>query len=843
MAPGQNTFSIIPNAPCAINGGLDALQSRPSKRPMTSKQAKKAYQKTNKGPKLSKAEQRRQELFEQDRIRREFEKEKNQARARAARDKKKEKEEKERAEKKKKGLPLVDVRPSQATISWFVRGDKKKKLESQTTINPPATDRAGQDESDGSDGSDDNGSVTPSDEDEPEPPPKKQKTVPLDSVHSPSSTGRMLNCSASSPRDRDVRGTPRMSSNAMQDPVQEQQSLGNATPNADDLAAMALDKSFNEPVDAVTSPLKDVIDPDGNSLLDEDIIPNSPSPSKSPGYYRSPIAVVEELLPVQKIKGSTATPSNQLPLQPLGTSEINSRTNRTPQDPDPEQPKLLDQTASPAIDSSMNTPWETRPPISSKSFRHPKTPMGPPPIPSKFKPGGRLRIVDSGGPIFPPNPVHASSSRSVSNPNPKLGKRNRILQETQEELPPTNTQLFMLGHLDDLFPSPSQEIREIFGESKLGTTRNTAKPKSQAYTNKPPTGGRLSSKSSPDRLDSVIKDEKTRGPFQGHVPPTQASKSPLPPAVNIYSSGVSESFDVPFFSTQDFFLSSQDLKDLGNGKTSPLYPPDKKQPRGLKLGAACDRSRSFHAHILGNHIECAEKPKLVCEANMAPDTAAESNCSSTYSSRVKVNFDNPTDKTNDATSQERQTMPSGALEAQKNMALSRPSPTPFFTSSDREAHRIYTNERVKTIAWESVSTRSTMQQESKGLQRLENENSTWSPPVCGMEDGCINIIKHGTSNPEARTGNSTARPCDQIKGQSRPRSINQLSSSTVSIQSQKGNETNEARPRQNQSRSSYQKMLELLERTNHKQEHQAVTASQETDYGEAGLDDVLNEML
>ncbi|KAF3065822.1 hypothetical protein GL218_09332 [Daldinia childiae] len=224
MAPGQNTFSIIPNALCAINGGLDASETRPGKRPMTSKQAKKAYQKTNKGPKLSKAEQRRQDLFEQDRIRREFEKEKNQARARAARDKKREKEEKERAEKKKKGLPLVDVHPSQATIAWFVRGDKKKKSESQPLINSPITDQHESDDSD---------SATLSGEDEPEPPPKKQKTVPLDPVHSPSFAGG-LNCSASSLRDPGIRGTPQVATNTVKGPIEDDQMVEHLTPDVDE---------------------------------------------------------------------------------------------------------------------------------------------------------------------------------------------------------------------------------------------------------------------------------------------------------------------------------------------------------------------------------------------------------------------------------------------------------------------------------------------------------------------------------------------------------------------------------------------------------------------------------
>ncbi|KAJ1337418.1 troponin T-like protein [Microdochium nivale] len=109
MAPVQNTFSIIPNFPSAANSRNDDESTRRGNRPaMTTKQAKKAYQNATRGPKLTKAEIRRQELLEQDRIRKEAEKERNQTRAARARDRKREKEDNERAQKKKKGLPLVN---------------------------------------------------------------------------------------------------------------------------------------------------------------------------------------------------------------------------------------------------------------------------------------------------------------------------------------------------------------------------------------------------------------------------------------------------------------------------------------------------------------------------------------------------------------------------------------------------------------------------------------------------------------------------------------------------------------------------------------------------------------
>lgn len=90
---------------------------------MTSKQVQKAYKAATRAPRISRAEARRQEKLEQERIRKEFEKDKAAAKAKALREKKKGREAAEREVKKKKGLPLVSVRPSQDTIAWFVRGN------------------------------------------------------------------------------------------------------------------------------------------------------------------------------------------------------------------------------------------------------------------------------------------------------------------------------------------------------------------------------------------------------------------------------------------------------------------------------------------------------------------------------------------------------------------------------------------------------------------------------------------------------------------------------------------------------------------------------------------------
>ncbi|KAK6949873.1 hypothetical protein Daesc_008196 [Daldinia eschscholtzii] len=878
MAPGQNTFSIIPNAPCAINGGLDDPQSRPSKRPMTSKQAKKAYQKTNKGPKLSKAEQRRQELFEQDRIRREFEKERNQARARAAREKKKEKEEKERSEKKKKGLPLVDVRPSQATIAWFVRSDRKKKPENQTVIDSPVADHH---DTDGSDGSN---SATLSDEDEPEPPPKKQKTVLPDTEYSPSSAG-ILDCAASPVQDLEPRGTAQVVTNVAKSPVlRGSQVLEHLTSDVDDLAMMVLpDELFDDPVDAVSDLLKDDINQDVDYIpQEEQVIPNSPSPSKSLDHFISP-TMAEEVLPEQEAKESTLPPADRLPLQKLDARKINSRVTNTPQELDPDQAKPVNHTPSPALDSSISVFKSTRPSISQpKSFQQPKTPMGPPPIPPRFRSRGHLSAVNPRAPHFLPK-AHASSfcpAPSLNpnpNPNPNISQGHLVLQQPQEDQPPTSTQLFMLGHLDDLFPSPSQEVREIFEEPNSNIGSNGSKPEVKAgHINKSPTGRSplsksISAVSSHSCFGSVTRNDKTEDkPSRQCFSPIKTRGSPLLPTVNIHSSGNSESFDMPFFSTQDFFLSSQDLEDLGGEKapqlrhehsnerssyistsenlvsnkktssTTPSHTPIQKQPGEEKLEARispdCDTSRPTHTRPLDEPTGF-ESSKLACKGTTVLNTPTESSRSHSDDFRNRTDFQRTTDGIYTATCQSTQKKPCGVLQAEKNMAPPRASPKPFFTSSRREVHRIYTTERIKTIAWENASTRQNVQKELKRFQRSENDKSNASTPVYATGNGNKNDSKPSASS-------SASRPPDQVKDQSRPRSINQLSGSVGSIQSQRTEVPVEPRPRQNQSRSSYEKMLELLEHAeSHKQKQQTVTASQETDYGDAGLDDVLNEML
>ncbi|KAM0253705.1 hypothetical protein ACHAP5_000282 [Fusarium lateritium] len=159
---GQRTFTLIPQFP-----GRAESPDKPPLRPMTSKQVRKEYKAANKGPKLTRAEAWKQEKAEQERIRKEFEREKAAAKAKVVRDKKKEKELAEKEAKRKKRLPLVNVRPSQETISWFVRGNGTTKKRDACGEDVEQRDATTRDDDDTPD------ETTGASEDEPEQPATK----------------------------------------------------------------------------------------------------------------------------------------------------------------------------------------------------------------------------------------------------------------------------------------------------------------------------------------------------------------------------------------------------------------------------------------------------------------------------------------------------------------------------------------------------------------------------------------------------------------------------------------------------------------------------------------------
>ncbi|KAA8565614.1 hypothetical protein EYC84_009466 [Monilinia fructicola] len=102
---------------------------------MTSKQAKKAYQKANRTPRISKAEQKRRDAEELAKHRKAYEKEQAAAKAKAARDKKAAKALEQKEQRKRLGIPEPSrhVRASQSRISMFIKQGNKRLRESGDT--------------------------------------------------------------------------------------------------------------------------------------------------------------------------------------------------------------------------------------------------------------------------------------------------------------------------------------------------------------------------------------------------------------------------------------------------------------------------------------------------------------------------------------------------------------------------------------------------------------------------------------------------------------------------------------------------------------------------------------
>ncbi|KAH7303293.1 hypothetical protein B0I35DRAFT_446919 [Stachybotrys elegans] len=195
----QNTFTLVPTA-AALATAPRALPNQP----MTSKQVVKAYKAAHRKPRLSRAEQRRQDQAEIARIRREqeaerkaLEKEKASVKAKAARQKKKDEEAAKREERRRNGLPLVDVTASQGVLTALFKPRKVVKpmdtVQEERTASPePVADPApesenhstGRDEPDEDKAAKDKADDSKPDDGYSENPPSPKMNPPLEQVHS-----------------------------------------------------------------------------------------------------------------------------------------------------------------------------------------------------------------------------------------------------------------------------------------------------------------------------------------------------------------------------------------------------------------------------------------------------------------------------------------------------------------------------------------------------------------------------------------------------------------------------------------------------------------------------------
>ncbi|KAI1740001.1 hypothetical protein F4680DRAFT_448612 [Xylaria scruposa] len=766
MAPIQNTFSIIPELPSAINGtrhgAADGPNARTSRPPMTTKQVKKAYQKANKGPKLSKAEQRRQELFEQDRIRKEFEKEKNQARARAAREKKREKEERERAEKKKKGLPLVDVHPSQDTIARFVRAKPKSQTDGSApplcedgvvsrSVSPIARN-AGKPRQFGI-----------ADKENIRPSQKRPHAAPVDTNHGLYDASPTPDHAEHPDKKRKVEGEK----DQMSIPIVDR--VASLSPKYDPTVSGVGDRvrrtpspetkpsgpSVNDSFSTIDMGEENFI---GDLLREMDDAPSGSNALEEslPGHHQGqgpptllpPPGPPEDLAPFRKktdkppsYLGLAAEPTGSLPPPKLAlTPKLVPDTTKTLRQRPASEPANQGLTPSSFAAPPRSSAPRLQPSFpGSRSFCHPTTPRAPSPVPPKFKlskqaPASRPSTTHFIKPPLPPPRTAIGAS---------CNSRTARLKKVQDNEPPPSTQLFLLSHFDDFLPSPSQEAREIFEEpqkshtgnvniSQLPATRTGNKDSKSKHcmSGVPTTSCNTGVKPTPN-FDS-------RGSH--HIQQTTDRPKPSNAAVGTTLQPIPQTtpsaFEIPFFSTQDFVLSSQDVKDI---EEEPIPSPKAHGPVNVPT-----------------------------------------------KDRVK-----PRD-------------------------APRRSPKPFFTSTCRELRYKYALERSRTAVWEGPSARQKAREELDRLQALEDE---W------LEELLANPgeeIKHGNTmtapvdvEPDAGRKEPPAAPPSKtptLQAQSRRamcgRDLNSISDDTAQKHTRMLPDAQKAKPRS--SGSSYEAMLELL---------------------------------
>lgn len=995
MAPVQQTFSLIPELPSALNGGEDGRVARP---PMTTKQAKKAYKAKNKGPKLSKAEQRRQELLEQDRIRREFEKERNHARAKAARDKRKEKEEKEKSEKKRKGLPIVEVHPSQDTLARFVRKPSAppkthQRTETQEPITLPVAHYEGQ-------GSDE----TLSAGDEPGRSVKRQRTGTSSSHRHP----------AQQFPDDMFRGSRSNSASQAQSTVvglSTDASIAPVVYTAVTTSNYHFDKSTTEKV-VNQHMLNDSFSADDGLFDDIDIdaidvkiteqgalhsaeaepLPELPNP-KQPHRERKSSNQDRTIVGVEDGTGNTQVTTTDYPLAHLeqrnGTKSFEPRDNRTVLTNDMTRSKSQHVESSSKEDAASNTSCDrvscsrpstlaevqkkpvagqfagqtvtsahTKPPtganlvhtskvggkvakpprgppvaaekrsrkpsedvtlehakpdhhvakqktsiapnieahLSEKvstplfqksqgpftkanSFRSPNTPvMGPPPLPPKFKTSGQQDTRDR------TRKSKFLLQQSVSNFSPKRPSECASAEQPGHMLP-SSTQLFLLSNADDLFPSPSQEAAEIFevpDKLQYSSVRpRTAPPPSRFVP--PPRYDRP--RTANDKYGGMAPKAVTRNPVvakterTGETPAFRRVSYNSTPA-QPHMRAVPDFDLMPFLSTQDVLLSSQDLMELGEETPTPAVAPNPVDSARIRHGATItypayklpqyceennprtpigkkDITRTVNAtapaqtphpldtqdRVLGPHHRSQHSSSLPDTPTVPPGKIGYSNdkvhIEPEHRKEALENKENISPQSwftddevaklliedLDAEHDRPESMNSGndiGLACNTTPIAVEPSPKPFFTSSGTKEKVYLAIEKSKTTAWKDRQAHRRATEDLNILLRQEEEKQERI-----LLDKMLEAEENGIGQMDGCWPHDP--PVDENTLDLSARKAND--SRARSQKSSGGSETTRGR---SQPQSSFEKMLQMLE--NSKEDCTAGAASQDSDYGDLAWD-------
>ncbi|KAH6839534.1 hypothetical protein B0I37DRAFT_236118 [Chaetomium sp. MPI-CAGE-AT-0009] len=612
MAPRrqQHTFTMVPNPL-----GMQGLMARPtngpeSKPPMTSKQAQKLYREATRGPRLSRAEQRRLEREEQDRIRRELDRDRQATRARTLRDKKRAKDQQLLDEKKRKGLPLIDPSASQDTISRFLRGNgagRKRDAVGAAVGLPPVREEAGDDKRSAAD--DGVGGNTPPGQEAGTTEGKRrrlghglgednddtEKVAEVKGVKIPSQGVVEGHGGKDFVADGQKPGLGGSAS------LEKRAGKGIQGEDDEDLVPLKKEPLERPKSEQTKGPAKTT---PGRTTSPEETKPGS-GPNK-PGNmaHTENLKVVNEMVaikaltkppvarpsnlgtPDQSTSGSDKAtmgttpnpPPNKTPInKSVRTPDLQPRTARPPQQQHPPKPASVQpSSARKVLQETTNTPNRIRPIPDSDSaakFALPYKPSRPTPqrqsqaaAPAFKQP--RLRTPGTGGQKPQFLPPHVRNSTTSSRPTTPTRPAKPPPQNPRDDFytaPPTSTQLFIMSHIDELCPSPSQQARELQGDPPAAV--QPAKPDSRQQPRIPSFKGDRPRQ--PTRQVARVHTPMAPPP-RPTIPADPAQGKPVKVVEPTAAAKPSEALAIPFISTQDLLFSTQDLRDVEEPTTTPI---------------------------------------------------------------------------------------------------------------------------------------------------------------------------------------------------------------------------------------------------------------------------------
>jgi hypothetical protein len=466
---------------------------------MTSKQVKKAYQQANRGPRISRAEQRRRDAEELERQKKEYEREKAAAKAKAAREKKAVKENAEKEARRKMGVPEPSrfVGASQPTISKFVRnGNTGKRSWQEMKMDTLVEDSDATLSDTGFEGKDDaqppTKRVTTEDDSEDEfgEFPSLSQSDLLEKIDSSMASMRGSGSGAGSPAVVVKRAAEPPYREVSQELPARKSSKGKyPLDDSQDFAAMATTQLLSEAAEAAQRS-------DGAAPTELPIL-KQPSPKPLPPDKAELLG-----MPASKNIVSKSVPTKK-PNQPVSRPSVSNRNHSRP--------------AMPVV-------------VSRPALQEASANMPPPPVPLKEK-----NAIS-----FAPSPL-----------KPKLLLQNNAKTDniSRYNILPSATQVFLENYVDDFFPSPTQEMRELI-----------------SVADELPSNTQIARELSPERPAEII----------SHLP----HYKPLTRASTLRPIAEENSFD-DLICTQDLILSSQELLEIttpSRAKSDIVLETEKEKP-------------------------------------------------------------------------------------------------------------------------------------------------------------------------------------------------------------------------------------------------------------------------